>query len=161
MPTDGGNDPSLFSTTRPANMIPTIGMRGIRFRFLGDTNGDLIDCVFFAIETDNDRTPTVYMAQELGLLELQCGTLALPAGGPLRGTGGGTELFCDVVVGWTPTTAGTGLATYANTSFTTVSHAANGYAEFMIGDVGNTYGIVPAFERGATATAGALFKLDI
>lgn len=158
---DGTNDPSTISTTAPTGMIPTMSMRGMRIRALGDTDTDVLDMVVFSVDVDNDFKPTVFTTTELGTLIWITGPLVNPKHAywnPL----GGVELFADIVTSWTPTAAGTALFSYADGAVVTSSPANNLIAEMLIPDLGNIHGILLRFELGtATATGGAMFKLDI
>ena len=165
MVADGLNDPAVISTTRPTGIIPTMSMRGMRIRALGDEDDDVLDMVVFAVDVDNDLNPTIYTTTELGTCIFITGASGLanpqhPVWNPL----GGTEFFADTVTSWTGTNAGNALFSYANGSAITASPVADSQveiAELMLPDVGNVYGILLRFELGEAGAAGAMFKLDI
>ena len=161
MPSDGGNDPAKVSTTRPANIIPTMGWRGMRIRALGDTDTDILDMVIFSVEVDNDQQPTAYTTTELGTLIWVTGPLANPIHAhwnPL----GGTEFFADQITSWTPLLYANALFSYANGSVILADTDDSLISEMFLPDLGNIYGIVLAFEQGNDGgTAGAMYKLDV
>ena len=160
----GAADPTLaFTATRPSNVIPTMSMRGMRIRALGDTDGDSLVMVIFGIDTDHDMQPKYYSAMELGSATWTTGTLVHSVNlDKLSDPTRGTELYADTVT-WVGTAEGNAHFSYANSSAITSSPTSNRIAEIKIPDLGNIWGIVLAFEEGTGtgATAGAMFKLDI
>ena len=163
----GAADPSAWSASEPSNLINLNGFRGGSFMFIGDTNNETIQFVFFAIEVDHTevgipiipvagRPITTYKATEIGTADMVIGT----ATGAANTLASATELFADTITSWTLTAYGTDLLTKVAGTVEEHSPADNTKAELMFSDFGNIHGLVVAIEDAGGGDAGFIYKLD-
>lgn len=165
--TSAETDPTqTWTKTEPSNMIVVEGWRSLHIMVLGDTSNDDCDCEVFVVE----RFASVNNFYYLPISYARCDTILIGTG-TSAGTGAGTSSPADPILSTefmadtytTIVARGYGDANLA--AFNSTSVSGDGEAQlpgtWIIGDLGNAYGVVINIAEITTGNYfDALFKLS-